>query len=49
MAGIFYLDTSFIIASILNTKNKHYHENFVTLNEINITKIYCKKNLLKKE
>lgn len=44
MTGTFYLDTSFIIASIMNTKNKHYQEKFVTLKEVNIT-----KNILRKK
>lgn len=49
MTGTFYLDTSFIIASVMNTKNKHYQENFVTLKEINITKNILQKNLKKKD
>lgn len=43
MAGTFYLDTSFIIASILNTKNKHYQENFVTLKEVSVAKSILRK------
>lgn len=31
-----YLDTSFVIASIMYTKNKHYSEDFVTLKEVNV-------------
>ncbi len=33
-----YLDTSFVIASIMYTKNKHYQEEFATLKEVNVVK-----------
>ncbi len=48
MQRFFYLDTSSIIASIMNTKNKHYQENFVTLKEINITKSLLQKKFNEK-
>ena len=48
MTGTFYLDTSFIIASVMNTKNKHQQENFVTLKEINITKNILRKKFKEK-
>lgn len=34
----FYIETSFVMASIMRTKEKHYQESFVTLKEINVTK-----------
>ena len=38
MKGTLFLDTSFVIASIMYTKNKHYQEDFVTLKEVNVVR-----------